>query len=291
MKHMAMGYPREWLLLPCVSGEKRPALEYRCAANDHDTLTRWFGRYGRFRTANVAVLCGRVSNLLVLDVENERGAALLKKLGCPLAPRAATGSASCGFHVYLQYPGGDLPLKGCHRFYDGTTGELLMEIRGNMHLALLPPSVTIHRGDDGLEVRKLRTWARDGGGDMSPANLPLPEAPQWVLEAMRKPPEPERKPIISHAHDDSYVQAAMHKPVTGIIPRLLAAANGNRNYTLFCCSCDALELVRDRGADPAEVRAELIGAAQRIFLPSEWAGMKSTICSAHNKILGARSRC
>jgi Bifunctional DNA primase/polymerase, N-terminal len=216
MKHMVFEYPRRWQLLPMVYATKRAALPFHCASNDADTIRRWYGPHGRYRTANVAVMCGRVSGVIGIDVENAEGEAELKRLGMPLGPRCNSGGTRGGFHIYVTYPEQAGPLRGQVTVAPG------LELRGNNHLLMLPPSIHPKSQQPYWWAPGYEPWKF----------VVLPEAPQWVIDALIKPERELYRPPAGPL-DDRYVAKALQNELDG----LEAVPEGTRNHTLFRVAC------------------------------------------------------
>jgi hypothetical protein len=119
--------------------------------------------------ANVAIACGSVSRIVVVDADGEAGVDELERRGYPVTWTARSGSG--GLHVYLEYPG--------HRV-------------GNWKI----PGIGHLRADGGYVVAP-PSWHRSGGryawvSGLSPWDVGLAPAPEWVpLE------EPQETPCMS----------------------------------------------------------------------------------------------
>jgi putative DNA primase/helicase len=96
----AVGYRRGgWCPIPIKEGSKRPALArlapYLDRAATDEELRSWSWR-------GVGIVTGRLSGVLVLDVDGPEGQAELKKHGHPPTPMARTPSG--GTHLYFRHP-------------------------------------------------------------------------------------------------------------------------------------------------------------------------------------------
>ena len=73
--HAAVRYlARGWSVLPLRCGDKRPLIRWdtlQQARTDAATLARWFAHWP---DANIGVVTGEISNLVVLDVDPNHGA-------------------------------------------------------------------------------------------------------------------------------------------------------------------------------------------------------------------------
>jgi hypothetical protein len=131
-----------------------------------ETVDGW---YREWPAANVAIACGSVSEIVVVDSDGEAGVAELERRGYPATWIARSGSG--GLHVYLEYPG--------HRV-------------GNWKI----PGIGELRADGGYVVAP-PSWHRSGGRyewvpGLAPWDVGLAPAPEWVpLE------EPQEMPLVN----------------------------------------------------------------------------------------------
>ena len=92
-------------------------------------VTEWFTQYP---DANIAIITGRVSGIVVFDVDSEKGIEYAKaKGGFPKTVCAKTGR---GFHYYLKHPGND-PIK------NRVNHDLTIDIRADGGYVVAPPSI------------------------------------------------------------------------------------------------------------------------------------------------------
>lgn len=111
VREAALDYlQRGWSVIPVLAREKRPAirwLEFQHRRADKTELERWFRHWPQ---ANVGIVTGAVSGLVVLDVDWSHGgreslAALAQAYGpVPVTLEAITGGG--GQHLYFAHPGG-----------------------------------------------------------------------------------------------------------------------------------------------------------------------------------------
>jgi putative DNA primase/helicase len=184
------------------------------ATGDLKTIRRWFCSRP---FANLAVATGAGSDIVVLDVDVERGGLIsLDKLESKHGPspetwEAATGSL--GQHVYYRHPGTRI------KNSVGRNGKGIapgLDIRGDGGYVIAPPSLHLcgrrylwdpmHHPDDG----------------------PLADMPQWLIEMTK----------------DSVAQVSEPTPVDGPI------SEGARNDTLFRLAC----AMRHHGAPLSAIR-------------------------------------
>ncbi len=117
----------------------------------------------RWPDANIGVVTGAISGLIVLDVDGERGRETLASMGLevPLTVCAMTGGG--GWHHYLTHPGRD------HRNTQSDVGPKI-DTRGDGGYVVAPPSRHLSGTNYG--------WIEGCGPDeMQPAL-----APEWLLD-------------------------------------------------------------------------------------------------------------
>jgi hypothetical protein len=226
-----------WSVVPAAIASKRalvPWKPWQQTPADLDQVRAWWHRWPR---ANVAVITGRVSNLVVLDLDTRHdGWASLAKLEATYGavPDAATvETPSGGLHLYLRHPGGRVA-NSAGRLGDG------LDTRGDGGLALAPPS----RRYGGAYA-----WAVGG-----PETIPA--MPEWLHELVRRrftPPPPPARPAILGGTPRELAR------FQGLLDHLAAARApvgrgknkipGDRNARLFWCACRLAELLAE-GAPP-----------------------------------------
>lgn len=155
---------RGWRVLP-VAG-KMPTLKdwTKKASTDPQQIQDWWNQQP---TANVGIATGAGSNLLVLDVDPDKGGEeSLRRLEeqhgpLPITPQVLTGGG--GQHYYFQYPNVEIK---------NSTGKLGrgLDIRAEGGQVVAPPSVHPKTG---------RTYEWEGAHH--PDDIPLAAAPDWLL--------------------------------------------------------------------------------------------------------------
>ncbi len=107
----AMRYlARRYSVLPLRPRDKRPVIRWEHLQHERpsgDDVIEWFRRWP---DANIGVITGEISNLVVLDIDPKHGGDLsLKHLEQRFGPLAATVEALTGGggrHLYFPHPGG-----------------------------------------------------------------------------------------------------------------------------------------------------------------------------------------
>jgi len=215
---------RGWSVLPIEPRGKRPLIPWRLfqsAIASSDAVRHWFQRWP---DANLGIVTGRLSGLVVLDIDVGHGgadslAAIEQEHGAPqVTPEAITGGG--GRHLYFRHPGPVVANRVGLR-----PG---IDLRGDGGCVVAPPSV--HPSG------RPYAWV----AQRSPAEVPLAPLPQWLLG----PPDSGRK-----GHTLMHWRTLVHAGVE----------EGQRNASL--ASLSGLLLSRD--VDP-EVALELLLAWNRV---------------------------
>ncbi len=179
---VALAYlERGWAAIPIEPRGKRPAVRWEPFQHrlptEEEMREWWRNRPG----ANLGIVSGAVSGLVVLDVDPRHGgAASLETLECEhgaLPDTVEAQSGGGGRHVYFAHPGGVLRNRVALR-----PG---IDVRGDGGLVVAPPS--IHASG------RRYAW-RPGCG---PSERPLAALPGW-LEDLARGPAPGRGRPPSH---------------------------------------------------------------------------------------------
>jgi hypothetical protein len=153
-------------VVPIEPRGKRPSvawLEFQHRQATPSELARWFRR----RDANVGIVTGAVSELVVLDVDpqhaGERSLAALEAEHGPLPRTVEATTGGGGRHCYFAHPGGHVPNRV------GIAPGL--DLRGDGGVVVAPPSV--HPSG------RPYVWV----AGRAPDELPLAPIPRWLLAA------------------------------------------------------------------------------------------------------------
>ncbi|MDH4017802.1 MAG: bifunctional DNA primase/polymerase [Actinomycetota bacterium] len=170
IEQAALGYAaRGWSVIPAQPQAKRPIVRWKPfqrEAADADTIRAWWKRWP---DANVSIVTGEVSGLIVVDVDPRHGgdrslAALVKRhTRLPDTVESRTGGG--GRHLYFAHPGGEL--------HNRAGFEPGLDVRGDGGCVVAPPS--IHPSG------KRYAWRKGHGPD----DLEPVAAPEWLLEIVR----------------------------------------------------------------------------------------------------------
>lgn len=152
-----------WSIIPIQPKSKKPAIsawkEFQDRKPTADEIAVFSSRYPNH---NVAVICGAVSGLVVLDVDSEDGYRFLKENGYAIPPTPRTQSSPGKGHFYFKHPG--FPVKNMIRKVPG------IDIKGDGGYVVAPPS--IH--PSGATYAWLEAF--------HPAKTPVAPCPQWLLD-------------------------------------------------------------------------------------------------------------
>ena len=161
---------RGWAVIPLRPGEKRPLIRWDEFQRRRPTtieVAEWFRRWSG---ANVGIITGVVSHILVLDIDPQHGGddslAKLEALHGPLPDTVALDTGGGGWHLYLQHPGGAV-----HNRVALMEG---VDLRGDGGYVVAPPS--FH--PCGAQYR----W-REGRG---PTEIKLAAMPPWLAELVEQ---------------------------------------------------------------------------------------------------------
>jgi hypothetical protein len=158
-------------VLPLRPRDKRPLIAWehlQTARPSEDDIAQWFRRWP---DANIGIVTGEISNLIVLDVDPKHGGdAALERLEKRFRPLSATVEAITGGggrHLYFVHPGG---------FTRNRAGLAQgIDLRGDGGYIVAPPS--IHPSG--------RPYAWSPGH--APDEITLAPLPRWIFVPIRGP--------------------------------------------------------------------------------------------------------
>lgn len=166
-----------WSILPVKPEEKRPYmtnwLQYTRNRATLETVENWFRHLSG---AGVGAVTGKISNMVVLDVESWCRTPiedLLRKYPTQMVARSGSG----GYHLYYQYPTGVSKVSNRVGIFDGA------DLRADGGFIVLPP--TVHPNGNRYE------WVKKGPLGAFPMPLldlesrPTVQNEGWIVEALR----------------------------------------------------------------------------------------------------------
>lgn len=163
---------RDWSVFPLRPRDKRPLVDWdarqKVRASENHIRAHW----GNNPSANIAIVTGAISGLVVLDLDGQTGRVSVAGKPLPMTPVAVTGK---GWHYYFRHPG--FPVANFAGRLPG------VDLRGDGGYVVAPPSV--HPSGS------LYQWA----GGLSPNDVGLAPLPEWVLELIRTKPGSPVSPI------------------------------------------------------------------------------------------------
>lgn len=119
-------------VIPIQPNGKAPLVSwavYQGASAVEEVVRSWWARWP---DANVGVVTGAVSGIVVVDIDGEKGLASVKAAGLEL-PRTMCCTTGRGIHVYFKHPGWRVPNRA---------GVLPgVDVRGDGGFVVAPPSV------------------------------------------------------------------------------------------------------------------------------------------------------
>jgi len=166
----ALWYVRQgYSVIPLQPRRKKPLIEWRQYQEERAMAEQVKAWWQKWPNANVGIVTGEVSGVIVLDVDGPEGEATLRKekLHIPATVIAKTGGG--GWHYLFKHPG--FP---CHNFA-GKTGKTILphvDFRGDGGYIVAPPS--LHESGNCYE------WA------ISPREAALADPPEWLFALIRR---------------------------------------------------------------------------------------------------------
>ena len=152
-----------WSVIPLKPKSKEPLIPWRELQRRRLTEREIIEIFERHPDANVGVITGKVSQLLVLDADSP---SVVKRLGSPLTPIAET---SRGRHYYFQLP--DARIRSITHIADG------LDLRAEGGYVVTPPS--LH------PTGKRYEWVIPPKG-LDPLGPEPAPPPAWLLELISK---------------------------------------------------------------------------------------------------------
>jgi energy-coupling factor transporter ATP-binding protein EcfA2 len=160
-------------VIPLAPNSKRPTLEswdeFQSRRPTPEEVQKWWGDGHQH---GVAIVCGKVSGVVVLDIDDpEKFGVALKAIGETL-PDTPIVRTRKGWHLYFRYPANRI-VRRHDRLADWGA-----ELRGDGCYVVAPPSV--------VEGHRYY-WAKRNGKRMALGEVPIAECPEWLLDAFGVP--------------------------------------------------------------------------------------------------------
>jgi hypothetical protein len=172
-------------IVPLAPNSKRPSLESWAEFQQRrpmlEEVAQWWQNGSN---CGIAVVCGKVSGIVVLDIDDEeKFGVALKTIGEKL-PDTPIVRTRKGWHVYFRYPA-DRIVRRHDRLSDWGA-----ELRGDGCYVVAPPTVI-----DGKRYH----WAKRNGRLMALGEVPIAECPDWLLNAFGVPFADEQSEPVQHS--------------------------------------------------------------------------------------------
>jgi len=148
-----------------LRANKKPIIdwdEFQRRRATEEEITAWF-KDGK---NNIGIVCGKISNLIVLDVDGPVGQTFINSVEIPLT--AVVRTSQTKNHFYFLYPQGEKSIRNFTRKFPG------IDLRGEGGYAMAPPSIHPVTGE---------TYVWEVGLD----EVPLAEPPKWLLDGCETP--------------------------------------------------------------------------------------------------------
>lgn len=138
MAAAGLGYLRRgWSVIPIRPRDKRPLIAWRGYQTKRATPDELLGWLRRWPTANVAIVTGAVSDLVVLDLDPSHGGTeslqMVVRAQGALPPTLSAISGGGGRHLYFAHPG--VPVHNRAGLRPG------LDLRGDGGYIVAPPSL------------------------------------------------------------------------------------------------------------------------------------------------------
>ncbi len=173
MKAAALHYRDLGMSVIIVGKNKKPLIpawkEYQTRRATAEEINEWFAK---FPDANIAIVTGAISGIVVVDVEQGGSTS-----GYPPTVTAKTGND--GRHLVYKHPGKPVA--------NGVRIKELTDVRGDSGYILAAPSVTDYMDE--------KTGERKGGEYewlVSPDDAPFSDLPLWILEDSKQQDSPKK---------------------------------------------------------------------------------------------------
>jgi len=176
---------------------------------DEEQVRAWWRQWP---SANIGVVAGAVSDLLVLDVDADHGGweslELLERRYGFLRAGPVVGTGGGGVHIYFAHPGVDIGPSA------GKLGPGL-DIRADRGLVVAPPS--LHRSGNRY------VWQREGAE--------TPATPRWLVRALL--PAPKKKATgQAVTFDASGTTAYVAKALANAVDAIAGAGAHQHNHVI-----------------------------------------------------------
>lgn len=243
--------------IPVIKGSKQPACDwkkYQSSLPSAVELKKW-----NDDEFNIGVVCGSVSNVVVLDVDSPEAQDFIDRLDLPRTPVAVTAR---GKHYYFASP--NTEIRNSVRVQG-----LKLDVRAEGGFVVAPPS--IHESGFRYE------W------EVSPDDAPFAPMPDNLLALLKSSPgralqTHSRRAVVQGVIVGSRFDGVLEKHLNDALDELRLAKDGERNDTLNRVAFGLARIAAPAGADLDFLSAEMLQCALAIGLSE--AESQSTLASA-----------
>jgi bifunctional DNA primase/polymerase-like protein/CHC2-type zinc finger protein len=182
----ALWYRKKGLsVIPCKPNSKEALLSWTQYQNQLPTEEQVKAWWTQNPNANIALVLGRVSNVITLEMDDEKA---IYGYTIPVTPQAISGGKGLP-HIYFRY------VEGMRNYKAQDNGRELFSIRGDGLYVVAPPS--IHPSGNPYKWRS----------NLGIHEVDLADPPEWVLELMISNPAKEEAEHYYKQRDNKYADS------------------------------------------------------------------------------------
>lgn len=120
-----------WVPIPLGQNDKKPLIEWGPYQQRKPSISEVKSWWGKWPKANIGIVTGKISGIVVFDVDGPEAIEFLKAQGgFPRTPASKTGK---GFHLVFRYPDFDVG--------NLANKKLVLDVRGEGGYIVAPPSI------------------------------------------------------------------------------------------------------------------------------------------------------
>ncbi len=191
-----------WSIIPIGKDKKLPLIKWKLyqtrLPTEHE-IVLWFKTWP---DANIGVVTGAISNLVVLDIDAKHNRSMAE---FQLPPTVCSKTGGGGSHVFFRYPGKLVPNSNGSLFGVG------VDIKGDAGYAILPPS-SHHSG-------KRYQWMQN----CSPKEMEIAEIPEWMMKAIYSGKESSDKQKLWQKDPSEIVEGNRNEAAASMAGKILSS--------------------------------------------------------------------
>lgn len=180
----ALALAQRYSIIPIEPRGKKPLIawsEYQHRRATAREVQTWFTQWPE---ANIAIVTGRISGIVVVDMDNEAAVGWVRSNMPPTSTYVKTGK---GYHAYYKYPNDAIRVENKTRLTDG------VDIRADGGYVLAPPSIHpsgavytwVENKERSMTEYPLHVWVDKQGIDLSSIKVSAPVDLEPVGEGER----------------------------------------------------------------------------------------------------------